>query len=87
MTASAECVLKDALDLLPIERAEIIEKLFQSFDRSKNKEIDAAWAVEIISAPANSVCESIWPCSAARREDLGTRAIPSCRGCLHPPMS
>ena len=49
MTASAECVLKDALDLLPIERAEIIEKLFQSFDRSKNKEIDAAWAVEIES--------------------------------------
>jgi putative addiction module component (TIGR02574 family) len=49
MTASAERILKDALDLLPIERAELIERLFQSFDRSANKEIDDAWATEVES--------------------------------------
>jgi putative addiction module component (TIGR02574 family) len=42
MTAVAERIFKDALELLPVERAELIEKLFQSFD-------DAAWAEEVES--------------------------------------
>jgi putative addiction module component (TIGR02574 family) len=49
MTATAERVLKAALDLLPVERAELIERLFQSFDRTANKEIDHAWAAEVES--------------------------------------
>ncbi len=32
MTIVAERIFKDALALLPVERAELIEKLFQSFD-------------------------------------------------------
>lgn len=49
MTATAEHVLKDALDLPPVERAELIERLFQSFDRSQDRRVDAAWATEIES--------------------------------------
>jgi putative addiction module component (TIGR02574 family) len=49
MTAIAEHVLKDALDLSPVERAELIERLFQSFDRSQDRRVDAAWAAEIES--------------------------------------
>jgi putative addiction module component (TIGR02574 family) len=49
MTALAERVLKDALDLQPVDRAELIEKLFRSFDRSANNAIDGAWAEEVES--------------------------------------
>lgn len=49
MTATAEHILKDALDLSPVERAELIERLFQSFDRSQDRRVDAAWATEIES--------------------------------------
>ena len=49
MTAVAERILNDALGLLPVERAELIEKLFQSFDRSVSRKIDAAWAEEVES--------------------------------------
>ena len=49
MTAVAERIFKDALDLLPIERAELIEKLFQSFDRPTSSKVDEAWAEEVES--------------------------------------
>ena len=49
MTVVAERVLKDALDLLPVEKAELIERLFQSFDHSGDSHIDEAWAVEVES--------------------------------------
>lgn len=49
MTAAAARVFRDALELLPVERAELIEKLFQSFDRTANIKIDAAWAEEVES--------------------------------------
>lgn len=49
MTAIAEHVLKDALNLSPVERAELIERLFQSFDRSMNHSIDTVWKTEIES--------------------------------------
>jgi putative addiction module component (TIGR02574 family) len=49
MTATAEHVLKNALDLSPVERAELIERLFQSFDRSQDHHVDEAWATEIES--------------------------------------
>jgi len=49
MTVLVEHVFKAALDLQPVERTELIEKLFQSFDRSSSKRIDSAWAEEVES--------------------------------------
>ncbi len=47
MTATTERVLNDALALSPIERAELIQRLFQSFDVSEDSHIDTAWTEEI----------------------------------------
>jgi putative addiction module component (TIGR02574 family) len=49
MTAITERVLNDALSLPPIERAELIQRLFQSFDVSKDNRIDTAWTEEVES--------------------------------------
>ncbi|WP_076792833.1 addiction module protein [Chlorobium sp. KB01] len=49
MTAAAARVFRDALELLPVERAELIERLFQSFDRPANDKIDAAREEEVES--------------------------------------
>lgn len=49
MTATAEQVLKQALGLPPVDRAELIERLFQSFDPSADRRVDAAWSEEIES--------------------------------------
>ena len=49
MTVIAEKVLLEALGLSPVERAEIIERLFQSFDASSNRPEDAVWALEVES--------------------------------------
>jgi len=49
MTAIAEQILEDALKLPPVDRAALIERLFQSFDSSPDRRIDAAWADEMES--------------------------------------
>lgn len=49
MTATAERLFNDALALPPIERAELIQRLFQSFDFSEDDHIDTAWTEEIES--------------------------------------
>ena len=49
MTATATQILKDALALAPVDRAEMIEKLFLSFDASGDRRVDSAWAEEIES--------------------------------------
>ncbi len=49
MTATASQVLRDALELAPVDRAEIIERLFRSFDSSGDQGVDAAWSGEIES--------------------------------------
>ena len=49
MTAITERVLNDALSMPPIERAELIQRLFQSFDVSEDNHIDDAWAEEVES--------------------------------------
>ncbi|MFA5073788.1 MAG: addiction module protein [Nitrospirota bacterium] len=46
MTTTAQELLKQALNLDPVERAELIEKLFHSFDKAYDKKIDAHWAEE-----------------------------------------
>lgn len=47
MTATTEKVVNDALNLPPIERAELIQRLFQSFDVPGDNHIDTAWTEEI----------------------------------------
>ncbi len=47
MPSSKQAILHDALELPPIERAELIEDLLSSFEFSYNEEIDKAWAVEV----------------------------------------
>lgn len=49
MTAAAEKIMNDALELPPVERAELIERLFQSFDAPHKTQIDVAWAAEFES--------------------------------------
>ncbi len=44
MTAQKE-ILKDALNLRPVEKAELIDKLLSSLDQP-DKDIDALWAKE-----------------------------------------
>ena len=49
MTVTTEKVFNDALALPPIERAELIQRLFQSFDVPEDNRIDTAWTEEIES--------------------------------------
>ncbi len=46
MTTATQDILKQALNLKPVERAELIEKLFHSFDQTPDDSIDARWAAE-----------------------------------------
>ena len=39
-------VFDEALAMSPLEKAVLIEKLFQSFDRENQKTVDRAWATE-----------------------------------------
>jgi len=39
-------VLADALTLPPVDRAELIEALFSSFDNGSREQIDRLWALE-----------------------------------------
>ena len=49
MTPAAIQILEDALRLKPIQKAELIDKLFHSFDNSSDHHIDEAWSDEIES--------------------------------------
>jgi putative addiction module component (TIGR02574 family) len=46
MTTDTKQILKRALTLSPIERAELIEKLVQSFEFSDREKLDSLWANE-----------------------------------------
>ena len=46
MTTETQHVLKKAVGLPPIERAELVEGILSSFDFPPRAEIDAAWARE-----------------------------------------
>lgn len=43
MTATAQKVLNEAKQLSPIDRAELLEGLFESFDPPHDPEIERAW--------------------------------------------
>ena len=49
MTALAEKILKEALGLSPVDRAELIQRLFQSFDDSDDRRTDFVWSEEVES--------------------------------------
>jgi len=44
MTTDTKQIFKKALSLSPIERAELIEKLFHSFEFSDRENVDSLWA-------------------------------------------
>lgn len=46
MTTATQTILKEALCLSPVERAELIEGLFHSFDKPRDARLDALWAEE-----------------------------------------
>ena len=47
MTSTTKQLYKKALALSPMERAEFIENLFESFNFEDRKIIDALWAKEV----------------------------------------
>ena len=49
MTAIAEKVMESAMGLSPVDRAELIERLFLSFDGTTERPVDAAWKREMDS--------------------------------------
>ena len=71
MTPQSEKVLRDALELTPTDRAELVEQILASFEFPARKDIDAAWAREaearidafergeIKTAPADEVFNEI----------------------------
>lgn len=46
MTKAAQSILQQALRLNPVERAQLIELLFHSFDKARDSQVDARWAEE-----------------------------------------
>jgi len=46
MSAQGKQVLADALELPPVERAELVEEILSSFDFPPRSEVDALWARE-----------------------------------------
>lgn len=71
MTTQTQQVLKDAVHLPPVERAELVEQILSSFDFPSRNEIDELWAREaedridaydrgeIRATPASKVFERI----------------------------
>lgn len=47
MSSEAQQVLRDALKLSPIERAELVEKILASFSFPERQSIDRLWAAEL----------------------------------------
>ena len=46
MSERTESVINEALSLSPIERAELIERLYESMRSDREKEVEQAWAQE-----------------------------------------
>jgi putative addiction module component (TIGR02574 family) len=46
MTPQSEQILREALNLPPMERAELVEWILASFEFPARKDIDAAWVQE-----------------------------------------
>jgi putative addiction module component (TIGR02574 family) len=71
MSAESKRILESALELPPVERAELVEEILSSFDFPARREVDALWAKEaedrieayergeVTSRPAGEVFERI----------------------------
>ncbi len=71
MAPQSQQILREALDLSPIDRAGLVEQILASFDFPARKDIDTAWAAEaedridaydkgqIGSSPADDVLREI----------------------------
>ena len=46
MTPQSEHILREVLELAPIDRAELVEQILASFEFPARKDIDAAWGKE-----------------------------------------
>ncbi|MBN2133566.1 MAG: addiction module protein [Sedimentisphaerales bacterium] len=46
MTPQSQRILREALELPPIDRAELVEQILASFEFPARKDIDAAWGKE-----------------------------------------
>ncbi|MDE0221860.1 MAG: addiction module protein [Spirochaetaceae bacterium] len=46
MSERSQSVIADALALPPLERAEVIDRLYQSLRSEREREIESAWAEE-----------------------------------------
>ena len=49
MTNATQAVLEQALRLDPVERAQLIDELYHSFDRAEHERVTAQWAEEVES--------------------------------------
>jgi putative addiction module component (TIGR02574 family) len=47
MSDDGKRILSDALELPPVERAELVEEIISSFDFPARAEVDALWAREV----------------------------------------
>lgn len=47
MSSRAQRVLRDALKLSPVERAELVERILASFAFPERQRIDGLWAAEV----------------------------------------
>ena len=47
MTSNSKQILDQALALSPIERAELVEQLLNSFEFPARKKVDSLWAEEV----------------------------------------
>ncbi len=47
MTQEAERILEEAKRLSPLDRAQLLENLYQSFDSDENTTINKAWGLEV----------------------------------------
>jgi putative addiction module component (TIGR02574 family) len=71
MTPQSQHILREALDLSPTDRAELVERILASFEFPARKDIDSAWAKEaedriaayeegkVSSSPSNKVFKDI----------------------------
>lgn len=47
MTPQSQQILREALDLPPVDRAELVEQILASFEFPARQDIDAVWAREV----------------------------------------
>ncbi len=81
MTPQSQQILREALELAPVDRAELVEQILASFEFPARQDIDDLWAQEVedrIDAYERGEIESL-PASEVFKEI--DRHLPGSRGC------